>query len=280
VTVRVTVSMEGGTAIEQIEIPLPTLPPPVAEGGGGWAWKGPLPKDIDVPLGGGISLSLRLIHTDSVAARVQTRARRGGKLRHPGSLSKPPEKPPRCPWCGKEVLGKQGLAPHQKVCPKRPKAKHPGKFKCPKCTFTSTVERGISRHLHQTHGVTKGGKAEEAPPPLEPPAHKGRKPVPGKLTLNHIVDATTAWIRGGSVSAYARSTGLNHELLNTIVTQVVKELGVERHQGVIAPLWLVEKWNGLRPSEQLELAQRAIDRPNRPGSGIAPSVATSTEPKS
>ena len=154
-TLRITIAEEGSRrAFDRVEIPVPVAPPAGPEGGY-WKWVGPLPS-ADVDLGSGLTLVLRVIQTDSVEARERLRGRAGNNGHAAPAKGPQVRAGVRCPKCGKDLLGKPGLAPHMRACDPKPKVAAPVLVSCPTCgkEFDSAMKLGPHRRM--AHGYKSG----------------------------------------------------------------------------------------------------------------------------
>ncbi len=156
-TLRITIQEEGARrALDRVELPVPT-PPPAGPDGGFWKWVGPLPS-ADVDLGSGLTLVLRVIQSDSVAARERLR---GGNNGHPAAAPVPTPMPRpvdsvRCPKCGKGLNGKQGIAPHLRACDPKPKVTKSPTISCPTCAKEFPSAMSLGPHRRMAHGYKSG----------------------------------------------------------------------------------------------------------------------------
>lgn len=177
-TLRITIAEEGSRrAFDRVEIPVPVAPPAGPEGGY-WKWVGPLPS-ADVDLGSGLTLVLRVIQTDSVEARERLRGRAGNNGHAAPAKGPQVRAGVRCPKCGKDLLGKPGLAPHMRVCDPRPKVVAPTLVSCPTCgkEFDSAMKLGPHRRMAHNYGAGRplARKRSDAPPRAKV---ERTKPVP------------------------------------------------------------------------------------------------------
>lgn len=209
----------------------------------------------------------------------------------------------RCPWCRKEVHGKQGLAPHQRACPKRPKtrkARPPGQVACPKCD-AKMLPRGLSIHLAKKHGIRGSTKAasrssartdvgrsstvEPGNPKSEDGANPGRlaqvpTAKPAEEPTRPLEGAPDGAERPGVV-AYLRRKGPPYGHSNEQVRRMFPS--ISPHAVEVSTSYFrahLKKERGGKWSNVGGVWTWHPPVESPPGSGTEPSGATSTEPKS
>ncbi len=195
-TLRITIQ-ETGTrrALDHVELPVPT-PPPAGPDGGFWKWVGPLPS-ADVDLGSGLTLVLRVIQSDSVAAREGLRRDNNGHaIVAPPPTPKPrPADSVRCPKCGKGLNGKQGIAPHLRSCDPKPKVTKSPTISCPTCAKEFPSANSLGPHRRMAHGYKSGNpRARKGTTTSTPEEDRGNGP---KGDLAELAQSVFAASEGG-----------------------------------------------------------------------------------
>ena len=112
--------------------------------------------------------------------------------------------------------------------------------------------------LPQTRSALKEAAKPETPTPLEE-RHRAHR-IGGKLSVTTLNEAFEVYARGMPVREWCEKTKVpNGVLVSTIVTQMVKQLGGERHRGVPTPdPKIVAKWNALSTSQRSTLVENAL----------------------
>ena len=193
----------------------------------------------------------------------------------PAPTPAPEEPHKKRPYHRKKKPAPKNRAPLPRAVVKRIQAVN-HKKKSSRSARTESGERSTASA--ESHG---GKQVGEAPPPADTRAEArplerrrgGRQAT--HLTMTHMLEAVQTYVDGGNVKEYAANRQLpNYTLLSTIVSEVVRELGGERHQGMTPDQRAVKAWLALNPVEREETIQRALS--SRRGSGTARSGATST----
>ncbi len=183
----------------------------------------------------------------------------------------------------KKTRAKPGPRPKKEwVIPKRNRASADPEgrpYACPDCDLRFTRPQGLTRHRNQQHA----GPAKPAPKAVTPPLPKRRGKLPEQLTMNQLVRIFSAYVQGADVRAVALEENVpGTDLVVAVVSEMTRQLGGIRSDGVPPGPSVVKQWNVMGPEAREELVMKALDRPRATGtrsprgSGTEPSAATST----